>query len=616
MATVRGPPDIVRSMDDLLWLDATAQAQLVRNGDVAAVELVDSAIARIERFDPRLNAVILRRFERVREEARAGLPDGPFRGVPFLLKDVLCQVEGEPFHAGMRVLKAAGYRSDHDSYLGARYKCAGFAILGKSNLSEMALSPITDSVAYGATLNPWDLQRTAGGSSGGAAAAVAAGFVPVAHGSDSGGSIRIPASCCGVVGLKPSRGRITLGPDFGEHFGEKTCEHVLTRSVRDSAAVLDACAGPAPGDPCTAPPPLRPWRDEAGADPGRLRIGFRTLRADERGWDPACAAAVESTVRLLADLGHEVEDDSPACLDTLVDRPLIEQMHLIKYAHVASALQRVGALLGRKLGAADVEPNTWERCGCGAWGERRATDAGDGRTAPLCAPAGTVVGGRLARSWSRRHWRRCRSASRRARLKPGACARWTCPGRTGSGRNRWDWPPLPGSTTCRVSPPSPCRCTGARRGCRSEYSSSPTTAARTCCSGSPRSSRRPAPGPTAGRPSNDSTGQDFPALPSVHLVVQLSLCWGRIPACEPYHPPMPGMARSHLLDGVTGDADVAIITRRDAEDAVVMSLDYYNSLVEMVHLLTSPANAAHLSESIEQLRAGKVVARNIVAEQP
>ena len=214
-------------------------------------------------------------------------------------------------------------------------------------------------MAYGATLNPWDLQRTAGGSSGGAAAAVAAGFVPVAHGSDSGGSIRIPASCCGVVGLKPSRGRITLGPDFGEHFGEKTCEHVLTRSVRDSAAVLDACAGPAPGDPCMAPPPLRPWRDEVGADPGRLRIGFRTLRADERGWDPACAAAVESTVRLLADLGHEVEDDSPACLDTLVDRPLIDQMHLIKYAHVAGELQRVGALLGRELGAADVEPNTW-----------------------------------------------------------------------------------------------------------------------------------------------------------------------------------------------------------------------------------------------------------------
>ena len=166
-------------MDDVTRLDATAQAELVRSGQVAAPELVDAAIARIERLDAQLNAVILRRFERVREEARAGLPDGPFRGVPFLLKDVLCQIEGEPFHAGMRALQEAGYRSDHDSYLGARYKRAGFAILGKSNLSEMALSPITDSVAYGATLNPWDLQRTAGGSSGGAAAAVAAGFVPV-----------------------------------------------------------------------------------------------------------------------------------------------------------------------------------------------------------------------------------------------------------------------------------------------------------------------------------------------------------------------------------------------------------------------------------------------------
>ena len=346
-------------MDDLLWLDATAQAELVRNREVAAVELVDAAIARIERIDPRLNAVILRRFERVREEARAGLPDGPFRGVPFLVKDSVCQIEGEPHHAAMRALQEAGYRSRHDSYLGARYKRAGFAILGKSNLSELALSPITDSVAYGPTRNPWDLRLTAGGSSGGAAAAVAAGFVPVAHGGDSGGSIRIPASACGVVGLKPSRGRITLGPDYGEHFGQKSCEHVLTRSVRDSAAVLDACAGPAPGDPCIAPPPVRPWRDEVGADPGCLRIGFRTLRADERGWDAPCAAAVEAAVAMLADLGHDVEDDSPACLHPLEDRPMIETMHMIKYAHVASELARLGALIGRQLGAGDVEPNTW-----------------------------------------------------------------------------------------------------------------------------------------------------------------------------------------------------------------------------------------------------------------
>ena len=346
-------------MDDLLWLDATAQAELVRKGEVSEVELVDAAIDRIERLDPRINAVILGRFERVREEARGGLPDGPFRGVPFLVKDSLCQIAGEPHHAAMRALQEAGHRSRHDSYLGARYKRAGFAILGKSNLSELALSPVTDSVAYGPTRNPWDLRRTAGGSSGGAAAAVAAGFVPVAHGGDSGGSIRIPASACAVVGLKPSRGRITLGPDYGEHFGQKSCEHVLTRSVRDSAAVLDASAGPAPGDPCIAPPPARPWRDEVGADPGRLRIGFRTLRADERGWDPDCAAAVEAAVHRLADLGHEVEDDSPACLDTLVDRPMIETMHLIKYAHVAGELAGLGALVGRELGAGDVEPNTW-----------------------------------------------------------------------------------------------------------------------------------------------------------------------------------------------------------------------------------------------------------------
>ena len=346
-------------MDDLLQLDATAQAEAVRNGEVSPLELVDAAIARIEELNPQLNAVIHPRFERAHEEARSGLPDGPFRGVPFLLKDALCQIEGEPFHVGMRVLKEAGYRSDHDSYLGARYRRAGFAILGKTNLSELALSPITDSVAYGPTRNPWDLERTAGGSSGGAGAAVAAGFVPVAHGSDAGGSIRIPASICGVVGLKPSRGRTTLGPDFGERFGQKTCEHVLTRSVRDSAGVLDACAGPAAGDPHTAPPPVRPWSDEVGTDPGRLRIGFRTLRADERGWDSACATAVESTVKLLSDLGHEVEDDNPACLDGLVDLPMIEAMHSIKHTHVASELDRIGALLGRELNAGDVEPNTW-----------------------------------------------------------------------------------------------------------------------------------------------------------------------------------------------------------------------------------------------------------------
>ena len=343
-------------MKDLVRLDGTAQADLVRKGEISAAELVEASIAQIEEFDPQLNAVIHRRFERVRAEAAAGLPNGPFQGVPFLLKDAVCQIAGEPHHAGMCALKEAGYRSDHDTHLGARYKRAGFAILGKTNLPELALSPVTEPAAYGPTRNPWDLDRTPGGSSGGAAAAVAAGFAPIAHGNDMGGSIRIPASMCGVVGLKPSRGRTTIGPDFGEYWGHMTHEHVLTRSVRDSAAVLDACAGPAPGDPYTAPPPVRPWREEVGVDPGQLRIGFRTRTMDGRASDPACSAAVAATVELLANLGHSVEDENPGSLE---DPSGFDAYNPVFLTHVASELDRIGALIGRKLRADDVEPATW-----------------------------------------------------------------------------------------------------------------------------------------------------------------------------------------------------------------------------------------------------------------
>jgi amidase len=343
-------------MDELARLDATAQAELVRRGEVSAVELVDAAMARIEALDPSLNAVIHRRFERARDEAARGLPDGPFRGVPFLVKDALCQIEGEPYHAGMRFLKQRGFTSDHDSYLGARYRRAGFAICGKTNLPELALAPITEPVAYGPTRNPWDLERSPGGSSGGSGAAVAAGLVPVAHGNDMGGSIRIPASMCGVVGLKPSRGRTTIGPDFGEYWGQMTHEHVLTRSVRDSAGVLDTCAGPAPGDPYTAPLPAHPWREDVGADPGALRIGFRSQRCDGGAPHPACAAAVESAAALLSELGHRVEPDAPATLDDLSGFSAYMTM---LGTHVASELARIGALVGNEIKAEDVEPGTW-----------------------------------------------------------------------------------------------------------------------------------------------------------------------------------------------------------------------------------------------------------------
>ena len=345
-------------MGELLKMDATTQAAMIKNREISALELLEAAIARIESLDQELNAVIHRRFERAKREVGSGLPNGPFQGVPVLLKDSI-PLQGERYHLGMYVLKKNGYRADHDSYLVQRYKRAGFAVLGKTNLSELALSPITDSAAYGATINPWDKERTTGGSSGGSAAAVAAGFVSVAHGSDAGGSIRIPGSACGLVGLLPSRGRISLGPEFGDRFGRRSQEHVLTRSVRDSARVLDACAGPEPGDPFQIALPQRPWFEEVTSDPGRLRIGLRTLRQSDAGWDLPCARAVEETGNLLTELGHEVEESSPKCFDDLRLDPIRNAFLAIKNTHVACEVDRVSQLIGRKIGPDDVERNTW-----------------------------------------------------------------------------------------------------------------------------------------------------------------------------------------------------------------------------------------------------------------
>ncbi|HEY8081557.1 MAG TPA: amidase family protein, partial [Acidimicrobiales bacterium] len=224
--------------NDLTWLDATALAQLVAKGEVSPKELVDDAIARIERLNPTLNAVIFELFDLAREQAAGELPDGPFRGVPFLLKDFIAELEGTPFAEGTTF--TGDYRSTVTQELTRRYQRAGFVICGKTNAPEFAILPTTEPRRFGPSRNPWDTTRTTGGSSGGTAAAVAAGMVPVAHGNDGGGSIRIPASCCGLVGVKPTRGRVSLAPNFGDMFAGLVCEHVLTRSVRDSAAVLDA----------------------------------------------------------------------------------------------------------------------------------------------------------------------------------------------------------------------------------------------------------------------------------------------------------------------------------------------------------------------------------------
>src|SRR3954447_21952648 len=235
------------SADELALLDATAQAELVRTKQASPLELVDAAIGRIEALNPQLNAVIHERFDKARDAARGVLPDGPFRGVPVLFKDLLCAVEGDPYHEGSNLLKRRDFRAKHTDHLAQRYLEAGFVYLGRTNTPEFGLVPTTEPDAYGASRNPWNVERTTGGSSGGSAAAVASGMVPVAHANDGGGSIRIPASCTGLVGLKPSRGRTSMGPDSGHLSSPLTVELAVPHSVRDAAALLDALGTPFPG---------------------------------------------------------------------------------------------------------------------------------------------------------------------------------------------------------------------------------------------------------------------------------------------------------------------------------------------------------------------------------
>jgi amidase len=337
--------------DPLALLDATAQAELVRRGEVSAPELIEAAIARIEHLNPALNAVIHPLFDKARAAAAQRGPEAPFRGVPMLIKDAVCHTDGDPYHLGMRFLKRRGWTARGDTELARRFRAAGFVFVGKTNTPELALSVTTEPLAYGPTRNPWDPAHSPGGSSGGSGAGVAAGLAPVGHANDMGGSIRIPASFCGLVGLKPTRARSTLAPDLGEYWGPLTHEHVVTRSVRDCAAVLDAIAGPAVGDPYTAPPPARPFAREVGADPGRLRIGFLT-RPGVGATDPECTAAVESAAGLLAELGHAVEETALPALSRLEIGPWIP-------AGIARELDRWAEQTGEPIGPDDVEPLSW-----------------------------------------------------------------------------------------------------------------------------------------------------------------------------------------------------------------------------------------------------------------
>jgi amidase len=340
-------------------LDATAQAELVRNGTTSPEELVDHAIERIEKHNAELGAVIYPMFEQARADAKHALP-GPFRGVPILIKDICALVAGVPYTAGMLPLKNAGFKPPVDSHLVTQLKRAGFVVVGKSNTSELGILPAAENPAWPPTKNPYDTARSSGGSSGGSSSAVAAGLVPIAHANDGGGSIRIPASCCGLYGLKPSRGRVSLAPHLGDVNGGLVSEHVVTRSVRDSAAVLDALAGPVSGDPYSAPPQLRPYLAELAAPTGRLKIGFYTkhpaLDTSLVESHPDCVAAVAHTAKLLEGLGHHVEEAFPAGFH----HPEWTSRFLTLWTSgVTYSIDSISRQLGRPIEEHEVEGLTW-----------------------------------------------------------------------------------------------------------------------------------------------------------------------------------------------------------------------------------------------------------------
>jgi amidase len=345
-------------VDDLQHVDAVAQAEMVRNGDVSPLELVDASIGAIEKLNGDLNAVIHPLFEQARARATGTLPDGPFRGVPLILKDLSAAVEGDPCHDGMTVARDIGYRATHTDALAQKFLDAGFICVGRANTPEQGLVPTTEPLAYGPTRNPWNTELTSGGSSGGSAAAVASGMVTVAHASDGGGSIRIPSSCCGIVGLKPSRARTSLLPSTTAIDDLLVTAASVTRSVRDTAAVLDAISGPALGDTVMAPPPARPFLAEVGADPGRLRVGL--LKHNPNGQSeihPDCVAAAEDAARLLESLGHTVEEAFPAAAS---DTELTAHFTRLWAGTLAQTLQAWEERIGRPISDGDVEGLTWQ----------------------------------------------------------------------------------------------------------------------------------------------------------------------------------------------------------------------------------------------------------------
>ena len=340
-------------MSNPLHLDATAQAELIRTKKISPSELVDLAIAAVERVNPQINAVIHPRFERARAEAKSGR-GGAFAGVPMVVKDLNCQIKGEPYHLGTRFLKNRKFVATEDSYLYERLCRAGFITIGRTNTPEFGSTITTEPLAYGPARNPWNTDHSTGGSSGGSAATVAAGCVAVAHANDGGGSIRIPASECGLVGLKPSKGRVSLGPALGESWLGGVVEGCVSRSVRDTAAMMDVLSGYESGDPNTPPLPTRPYANEVGAEVEKLRIGLLSGALLPGGLDhPDARASVEATGKLLQSLGHHVEVAHPAALN---EAEFGDMFLAIVIAHIANDVAALERAFGVTFTADDIEP--------------------------------------------------------------------------------------------------------------------------------------------------------------------------------------------------------------------------------------------------------------------
>ena len=333
--------------------DAVAMAELVEKGAVSPEELADAAIATIDKYNPRLNAVVHTMYEQGKEQIRAGLPHGPFRGVPFLIKDLEPEYAGVPLSMGSQSMQ--DYLPKTDNELVRRFKAAGLVILGKTNTPEFGLAGTTESDFLGAARNPWNPAHTSGGSSGGSAAAVAAGMVPMASGGDAGGSIRIPASCCGLFGLKPSRGRTPLGPTFGEYWLGAATTHGLTRSVRDSALLLDVLTGPDPGAPYAVAPPGRPYREEVDQEPGTLKIAFSTRSPYGDPVHAECVQAVVKTAEMLSELGHEVEEREPELQGPM----LAKAFAMLLFGEVDAMIRYCQKLRGKPIRRKEIEPLTW-----------------------------------------------------------------------------------------------------------------------------------------------------------------------------------------------------------------------------------------------------------------